>query len=809
MKLISSLVAWCSCLVMASSGQPVVDGEAPKSADTRLEVVLFAKEPQIVHPVAIAFDKRGRLLVVESHTHFRPANYAGPAHDRIRALEDTDGDGRADRITTFFEGTDKTMDIAVHPDGSVYLATRNEILRLKDTKGTGVADQKERIVFLDTKGDYPHNGLSGLTFDSAGNLMFGLGENLGETYKLIGSDGTTLKGGGEGGNIYWCKSDGKNLRRYATGFWNPFGIHVDSLGRIIAVDNDPDSMPPCRMVHVVEGGDYGYQFRYGRSGRHPFQAWNGQLPGTLPMISGTGEAPCEVLRYESNGLPAEYFGQYFVTAWADHRLERYELNEKGASFTAEQKILIQGGRNFRPTGLTVALDGSLFMADWVLPDYSLHNKGAIWHVRPKQPLQFKRESLENLRTKDLKANEPWSKASSKAISALTNDTDLPKLMKLLVDADPFVQHAARMQLAKSPALMSIIKPGCINAAERVAVLLAEIANGDPLYQEYIPSYLRDEDEEVRFLAAKWIADQALSRFRPEIEAAMTNPKLSVRMMMAYATALARINGETVSDAGLVDRFADRLNEAGLDDALKLQLLRLVPPSNKKLTIKLLQKLLQSSNEPLRQVVVLTLCLHPQPERKVVLKSIAADEKNSSDLRALAQLGLLDQPATAKETVDSTTRPPVDQRTEWLTRFGANGNIEAGRRLFYHPQKVGCYRCHQVDGRGSEIGPDLSTIGRTEPQRILESLLQPSATVAPAYQAWTLALHDGRVLNGILVRTYLDEYTYLDAQGKPFTVKTHDIAETKASPTSIMPEGLLKQLTDQEVRDLLAFLFSRK
>ncbi|MFT3878393.1 MAG: c-type cytochrome [Gemmatales bacterium] len=809
MKLIASMMVWTSCLVLVSSGQPVADREIPKSADPRLEVVLFAQEPQIVHPVAIAFDKQGRLLVVESHTHFRPANYAGPVHDRVRIMEDTDGDGRADRITTFFEGTDKTMDIAVHPDGSVYLATRNEILRLRDTKGTGVADQKERIVFLETKGDYPHNGLSGLTFDAAGNLMFGLGENLGEGYKLIGSDGTTLKGGGEGGNIYWCKSDGKNLRRYATGFWNPFGINVDSLGRIIAVDNDPDSMPPCRMVHVVDGGDYGYQFRYGRSGRHPFQAWNGQLPGTLPMISGTGEAPCEVLRYESNGLPSEYFGQYFVTAWADHRLERYELKPKGVSFTAEQKILIQGGKNFRPTGLAIAPDGSLFIADWVLPDYTLHNKGAIWHVRAKQPFQFKRESLEELRARDKKVNQAWPSANLAAIKALTKIADVPKLLALAVDADPFIQNAARQQLAHSPELLESIKLEGLKPAERIAVLLSQIANGDAKYQEWLPRYLKDDDEEVRFLAAKWVSDQALRRFRPEIETAMNDPKLSVRMMMAYATALARIKGEAVSDASLADRFSDRLNEAGLDEAMKLQLLRLIPPSNKKLTIKLLQKLLQSNNEPLRQGVVLTLCLHPQSERKAVLKSIAADEKNSSDLRALAQLGLLDQPTTVMETTDSKARPPVGQRTEWLTRFGSNGNIEAGRRLFYHPQKAGCFRCHQVDGRGSEIGPDLSTIGRTEPQRILESLLQPSATVAPAYQAWTLAMHDGRVLNGILVRTYLDEYTYLDTQGKPFTVKTHDIAETKASTTSIMPEGLLKQLTDQEVRDLLAFLFSRK
>ncbi|HEY7154193.1 MAG TPA: PVC-type heme-binding CxxCH protein, partial [Gemmataceae bacterium] len=153
--------------------------ESPRAHDPRLRVDLFAAAPDIVHPIAVTFDQRGRLLVIESHTHFRPKNYDGPKFDRVRILEDTDGDGKADRFTTFFEGTTASMDLATHVDGSVYLATRNEILRLRDTGGDGKADEKRRIVFLDTKGNYPHNGLSGLAFDSKGDLYFGMGENLG------------------------------------------------------------------------------------------------------------------------------------------------------------------------------------------------------------------------------------------------------------------------------------------------------------------------------------------------------------------------------------------------------------------------------------------------------------------------------------------------------------------------------------------------------------------------------------------------------------------------------------------------------
>src|SRR5713226_8672983 len=89
--------------------QPARPADVPKAHDPRLVVELFAAAPDIVHPIGLDFDSKGRLLVIESHTHFPPKNYKGPKGDRIRILEDTKGSGKADRFTTFFEGTKKSM----------------------------------------------------------------------------------------------------------------------------------------------------------------------------------------------------------------------------------------------------------------------------------------------------------------------------------------------------------------------------------------------------------------------------------------------------------------------------------------------------------------------------------------------------------------------------------------------------------------------------------------------------------------------------------------------------------------------------
>src|SRR5207302_1551561 len=104
--------------------------------------------------------------------------------------------------------------------------------------------------------------------------------------------------------------------------------------RLWAVDNDPDARGPCRLLHIIRGGDYGYRFRYGRKGLHPFVAWDGELPGTLPMAAGTAEAPGGILAYEAAGFPREYRGQLLVTSWGDHVVERFTAAPHGASFKA-------------------------------------------------------------------------------------------------------------------------------------------------------------------------------------------------------------------------------------------------------------------------------------------------------------------------------------------------------------------------------------------------------------------------------------------------------------------------------------------
>jgi putative membrane-bound dehydrogenase-like protein len=262
----------CSLLIAftahgGATAQVAVSDNVPIVLDPDWELRLVATDPQLVTPVSCRFNSAGRLFVVESHTHFPGQDYPGPKFDRIHWFDSFVVDSNSSRVRAdqgvWFSGGQKTMGMTILPDDSLVIVTRNQVLRLSDTDHDGAADEPLVLLELETSADYPHNGLSGIALGPDGRLTIGMGENFGAKYQLKGRDGSVQSGAGEGGNLFRCTIEGNELERLATGFWNPFGIAYDPAGRLWAVENDPDSRPPCRLLHIQPGGDYGFQFQFG------------------------------------------------------------------------------------------------------------------------------------------------------------------------------------------------------------------------------------------------------------------------------------------------------------------------------------------------------------------------------------------------------------------------------------------------------------------------------------------------------------------------------------------------------------------
>lgn len=525
-RLAHLFVLACVSAVAAPAPKIVV----PTVNDPELRLQLFAAEPNIVTPVGIAVDKRRRVFVVESHTHFPKKDYPGPKGDLVKMFVDSDNNGEFDNITVFAEGFKSTMNLAFSPRGELYLVHRNGVVILTDRDGDGKSDEQKSIVQMETRGDYPHNGLGGIAFSADGWLYLGTGENLGESYTLKGSDGSSHRGGGEGGNVFRYQPDGSKLEHVATGFWNAFALEFNRAGHLFCVDNDPDSRPPCRLIDVVQGGDYGYRFRYGRSGLHAFTAWNGELPGTLPMMAGTGEAPSGVLDCDRAALPAKYHNGLLVTSWGDHRLEWYRPTPAGASLRAERRDIVQGDETFRPVALAAAPDGSIYFTDWVDRDYSVHGKGRIWKLSSNAP-----------KTKAPRPEPSRARERMLELTEARSAKQFDQLTRALNDDDPFIRSAAVTALAR-PVFQDQVLAALThsNAAIRLGALLAHRRAGPTNAAQIVTRALGDNDEQVRLAAVLWAGEENLREIVVALPRALASGKVSPELFRAYSAATERL-----------------------------------------------------------------------------------------------------------------------------------------------------------------------------------------------------------------------------------------------------------------------------
>jgi putative membrane-bound dehydrogenase-like protein len=150
--------------------------------------------------------------------------------------------------------------------------------------------------------------------------------------------------------------------------------------------------------------------------------------------------------------------------------------------------------------------------------------------------------------------------------------------------------------------------------------------------------------------------------------------------------------------------------------------------------------------------------------------------------------------------------------ERMTQFVLQnaGDASRGRELFLNSERTLCVKCHRLDGQGGTIGPDLTGIGgRFSRIHLIESVLEPSRTIAPSYETLTVALSDGRVVTGVKVSETETMLTLGDEQGKSHEIAKTDIDERARQLRSTMPEGLEKRFSDRELLDLLTFLVEQK
>ena len=296
----------------------------------------------------------------------------------------------------------------------------------------------------------------------------------------------------------------------------------------------------------------------------------------------------------------------------------------------------------------------------------------------------------------------------------------------------------------------------------------------------------------------------------------------------------------VSDTTLVGWVADNAKA----DPIRVAALRVLSDRKAKSLAKSLTTALEASS-PLLKAEARDLLVSSDPMKAAELLASVLNAEKATMLerqRAFAALPRVKAPDAGKaldtwasklaagdvpaelrlDLLDALKAAPSPTRDKLRTKFESSlsskfavsltgGNAERGQQIFYGHAAAQCSRCHIINGNGGAAGPDLSKVAERYPDKtrefFLESMLLPSAKIAPGFGTVTLVLSDGRTVSGVLLAEDKKNLTIQYSDGKKETIPLADV-DRRTAAASPMP-AVDKTLTPNEVRDLIEYLTTLK
>ncbi len=324
-----------------SSGE---DAIKDMTVGKNMKVSLFASEedfPELINPVQMAFDTKGRLWVAAwpSYTRWKPKD---EMEDKLLILEDTNGDGRADKCKTFATGLQNPTGFEFY-NGGVLVACAPDLWFLKDTDGDDVADVRERVLHGLSSGD-THHAANSMVIDPGGAVYFQEG-----TFHRTQIETPYGPLRNMNGCVWRFEPNTFKVNRHVPyGFANPHGHVYDRWGQ--------------GFVHDGTGAVPYHETLF--SGHLDFPAAH----GGCPTLYNKRTRPCaatEIL--SSDHFPEEMQGNLLVlNVIGMQGMLQYKFRDDGASFQADEtEVIVQSSdRNFRPVDVEIGPDGAIWFTDW-------------------------------------------------------------------------------------------------------------------------------------------------------------------------------------------------------------------------------------------------------------------------------------------------------------------------------------------------------------------------------------------------------------------------------------------------------------
>jgi len=458
----------------------------PKS----LEFTKWTPNFQVPDPVAISFDEQGRAYVTQTqrrkandldirnnrdwipndlsfqspddkrafyHQQFTPENSAANKnrvndfnkdgkHDledlkalteRILLIEDTDGDGFADKSSTYAEDfTDEIAGIAagvLHHDGDVYTTIAPDVWKLRDTDNDGKADTRESMAYgFGVHLAYAGHDMHGLTVGPDGRIYWTIGD---KGVSVKSKEGRHFKYPNQGA-LLRCDPDGRNFEVYARGLRNVQEIAFDQFGNIFGVDNDSDRPGEKeRFVYIVQHMDAGWRsnWQYRNGDFNPWMDENLSVPYQkdqpayiTPPLSLYENGPAGMAFNPGTALSEEWNNYFFHTSAPNGQQWAFQVEENGASYKMVNDMQI--GNGVPIVGINFGPDGALYGVDWG-GGYPLNEQGAVWKW-------------------DVQKKNPARQETAKILNSDLATISIARLVKLMEHPDQRVRLKAQFELVK-------------------------------------------------------------------------------------------------------------------------------------------------------------------------------------------------------------------------------------------------------------------------------------------------------------------------------------------------------------------------
>ena len=292
-------------------------------------------------------------------------------------------------------------------------------------------------------------------------------------------------------------------------------------------------------------------------------------------------------------------------------------------------------------------------------------------------------------------------------------------------------------------------------------------------------------------------------------------------LKGHSTALFDYAVKYPNESSAVEAFRLALREKGtnsipalIESTNAVAIVQLIGNSKDKELQPALKALVTDVVKPLptRSAAVQTLARAEDGAR--YLLDLAREEKLPADVKltASSELNLAPWPDIKKAAVEILPLPqtqnaePLPPISELVKR---TGNSARGREIF-ESQTAACSSCHVVNGKGTDVGPQLSEIGaKLGKDALYQAILDPSSGISFGFEAWTIELKNGDELFGLITSETSDELTVKSQTGVVTKAKKSEIAKRQKLTTSLMPLGLQLTMSAQDLVDLVEFLSSLK